>query len=214
MRKLFLLFLFLILVLVSYNLYNGKYKFFNSNIKSDSLTLVQLDISKEDKMATEIIRVRHLLNNNSKYNTEVVFFIDMKIASGKNRFFIYDLKRNKIIDRGLVAHGLGSETEIPGELKFSNLNNSLSTSLGKYSIGNSYYGKFGKAYKLYGLDETNSNAFKRNIVLHKFSNVPYEEQEGYICDSYGCPMVNEQFYSRIEKIIDNSNKQIILNIYY
>jgi hypothetical protein len=86
--------------------------------------------------------------------------------------------------------------------------------LGKYSIGNYYEGKFGKAYKLYGLDETNSNALTRNIVLHKYYDVPYEEQVNNICNSYGCPMVNKKFYTRLEKIIDNSKKSIVLNIYY
>ena len=128
--------------------------------------------------------------------------------------FVAGLKNNKIIDKGLVAHGSGLETSIPGKLKFSNTDNSLSTSLGKYSIENSYVGKFGKACKLYGLDKTNSNAYHRNIVLHKYLDVPYYEQENYICNSYGCPMVSEKFYSRIEKIIDNSQTKINLNIYY
>jgi hypothetical protein len=73
---------------------------------------------------------------------------------------------------------------------------------------------FGKAYKLHGLDQTNSAAFLRNIVLHKYKDVPYEEQENYICNSHGCPMVNEKFFSVVEKILDNSNKKIILTIYY
>lgn len=169
---------------------------------------------RNEKLKTEIIEVEKLLKSNARYNSEIGFFIDMRIPSMKNRFFIYDFKAKKIIDQGLVAHGSGSETGINGQLKFSNINNSLSTSLGKYSVQNSYNGKFGKAYKLYGLDETNSNAFSRNIVLHKYQDVPYEEQEHYICNSHGCPMVNEKFYSRIEKIIDASNKKIILTIYY
>ena len=172
------------------------------------------ELTSKEKLETEIIEVKKLINSNYKYNKEIAFFIDMGIPSGKNRFFIYHLKNNKIIDKGLVAHGSGSETGIQGKLKFSNTDNSLSTSLGKYSIGNSYVGKFGKAYKLYGLDKTNSNAYDRNIVLHKYLDVPYNEQENYICNSYGCPMVNEKFYSRIEKIIDNSQTKIILNIYY
>lgn len=138
----------------------------------------------------------------------------MKIHSGKNRFFVYDLKKEAIVDQGLVAHGSGSETEIQGKLKFSNTNNSLATSLGKYYIGNSYVGKFGKAYRLYGLDKTNSNAFERAVVLHKYSDVPYEEQADYICNSYGCPMVNSNYFKRIESIIDNSKTSILLVIYY
>ncbi|MCD0464541.1 murein L,D-transpeptidase catalytic domain-containing protein [Flavobacterium sp. ENC] len=132
----------------------------------------------------------------------------------KNRFFIYDLKQNKILNKGLVGHGTGSETGIPGKLKFSNLKDSHCTSLGKYAIGTSYQGSFGKSYKLYGLDKTNSNASDRNVVLHEYSKVPFEEQENPICNSYGCPMVNSAFFNVPEKIIDTSAKKIILVIYY
>lgn len=171
------------------------------------------DLSKK-RLENQIKELKKVIQSNSKYNSEIAFFIDMKIHSGKNRFFIYDLKKNLVLDQGLVAHGSGSETGIPGKLKFSNTNNSLATSLGKYYIGNSYNGKFGKAYKLYGLDKTNSNAFDRAVVLHKYFDVPYEEQDRYICNSYGCPMVNEKYFKRIEKIIDNSKTNILLAIYY
>ncbi|WP_268846788.1 murein L,D-transpeptidase catalytic domain-containing protein [Flavobacterium aestivum] len=170
--------------------------------------------STDIKLNNQIEEVKGLINSNSKYNKEIAFFIDMEIQSGKNRFFVYDLKNDKIIDEGLVAHGSGSETGIPGKLKFSNINNSRCTSLGKYSIGNHYYGQYGKSYRLYGLDKTNSNAFGRSIVLHEFWAVPYEEQDRNICNSYGCPMVNEKYFERIEKIIDNSKTNIILSIYY
>ncbi|HJY13542.1 MAG TPA: murein L,D-transpeptidase catalytic domain family protein, partial [Flavobacterium sp.] len=105
-------------------------------------------------------------------------------------------------------------TGAKGKLKFSNVPNSLSTSLGKYYIGNSYYGKFGKAYKLYGLDKTNSNAFYRDIVFHYYFDVPYQEQKGYICNSFGCPMVNKKYFERTAKIIDDSDSNIVMSIYY
>ncbi len=170
--------------------------------------------STVEKLANQVNKVKKLISTNSKYNKEIAFFIDMKILSGKNRFFIYDLKNNKIVDQGLVAHGSGSETEIEGKLKFSNVNNSLCTSLGKYYIGHYYEGRFGKAYKLYGLDKTNNNAFDRNLVLHKYYAVPYEEQDKSICNSLGCPMVNEKYFKRIEETIDYSKSNIILDIYY
>ncbi len=178
-----------------------------------STSFTGIDV-KKDRLDKQLSEVKKYISNNPEFNNETAFFIDMKIHSGKNRFFIYDLKSNKLIDEGLVAHGLGSETETQNVLKFSNTNNSLCTSLGKYSIGNWYVGKFGKAYKLFGLDKTNSNAFVRNIVLHKYYDVPYYEQEKKICNSLGCPMVNEKFYGRIEKIIDASKTKIILTIYY
>ncbi len=158
--------------------------------------------------------IKQFISINSKYNKELAFFIDMRVMSGKNRFIVYDLKNDKIVDQGLVAHGLGSETGPMEDLKFSNTENSFCTSLGKYSIGQDYFGKYGKAYKLFGLDITNSNAFARSIVLHKYDKVPYYEQDYSIVHSLGCPMVNEIYFNRIEKLIDNSKRNIILDIYY
>lgn len=154
------------------------------------------------------------LENHPVYNKSMAFLIDMKRRSGSHRFFVYDLQARKAIDSGLVAHGSGSETAKPGTLLFSNTENSNCTSLGRYRIGTSYHGRFGKAYKLHGLDTTNSNAMARNIVLHAYRDVPYASQERDICNSLGCPMVNAQFYERLQRYIDRSQKPIILNIYY
>lgn len=182
---------------------------------SDKKNILSSSESETNKrMEYQVTQIRKFLNNNTKYNNRIAFLIDMKVPSGKNRFFVYDLKENKIIDKGLVAHGSGSETGVKGKLKFSNVPNSLSTSLGKYYIGNHYKGKFGKAYKLYGLDTTNSNAFKRDIVFHYYYDVPYKEKDGYICNSYGCPMVNKKYFQRMAKIIDSSESDILMNIYY
>lgn len=173
-----------------------------------------LSFSQNAQLTKQVSEAKKFIQANSKYNNEIAFFIDMKIPSGKNRFYVYNLKENSVIDQGLVAHGSGSETGIQGKLKFSNTNNSLATSLGKYYIGESYIGKFGKSYRLHGLDKTNNNALDRAVVLHKYSDVPYEEQADYICNSYGCPMVNEKYYKRLEKRIDSSKTNILLVIYY
>jgi hypothetical protein len=177
--------------------------------RSSSLTTLT-----EQRLLERVKTIKQFISTNSKYNKELAFFIDMRVMSGKNRFIVYDLINDKIVDQGLVAHGIGSETQNNEKLKFSNVNSSFCTALGKYYIGKDYLGKFGKAYKLYGLDPTNSNAFARSIVLHKYDKVPYEEQDGAICHSLGCPMVNEIYYGRIEKLIDTSKRNIILDIYY
>jgi len=65
--------------------------------------------------------------------------------------------------------------------------------LGKYKIGNLYYGRFGLAYKLYGLDKTNNNAFRRFVVLHSHECVPETEEQNEICQSDGCPTVTTIF---------------------
>jgi len=169
--------------------------------------------SEEERFNQQIENVKKM-SASGAYNSKIAFFIDMRIKSGKNRFFVYDLENNTILDSGLVANGAGSETSIKGELKFSNIPNSKCTSLGRYAIGKSYRGMFGKAYVLKGLDETNNNAIKRMIVLHSYSAVPEGEQDHYITLSQGCPMVSETFFKRLEKIIDSSKSNIIMNIYY
>jgi len=40
-----------------------------------------------------------------RFNGSRCFLVDMKVASGKNRFFVYDLEKDSVILAGLVAHG-------------------------------------------------------------------------------------------------------------
>ncbi|WP_232758708.1 murein L,D-transpeptidase catalytic domain-containing protein [Flavobacterium sp. ALD4] len=207
MRKLFF-------VLLSIGLFLLPINIFSKNAANKTYASSELTSRAEEKLLQQVKRIKELVQHNSNYNPEIAFFIDMQVMSGKNRFFIYDLKNNVILDQGLVAHGFGSRIKIDGDQKFSNENGSLCTSLGRYRIGQSYNGQFGKAYKLHGLDATNDKSFSRNIVLHKSCDVPYEEQNNQIEYSFGCPMVNEIYYERIEKRIDGSKRTIILDIYY
>lgn len=147
------------------------------------------------------------------YNERVAFLIDMSIHSGKQRFFVYDLKKDSIRKAGLVTHGSGSITDTD-QLYFSNVPNSNCTSLGKYKIGNDYQGKFGLAYKLHGLDASNNKAFERFVVLHGHSCVPSDEVYPVsICPSLGCPTVAPDFLLELKKCIDQSDKPILLTIY-
>lgn len=149
----------------------------------------------------------------NRYNTEYCFLMDLQIASGKKRFFIYNLTKNSIESQGLVAHGSGRNARNHG-IEFSNDANSLCSSLGKYKIGNSYMGKFGLAFKLYGLDATNSNAFNRSVVLHSLACVPSEETYPFpICESWGCPTVAPLFLKVIKQYIDRAENPILLDIY-
>jgi hypothetical protein len=181
-------------------------------LKSSSIDKV-ISENIADKTVNKAEEIKLFLKKNSKYNKDVFFLLDMRIPSNKNRFFVFDTKKNQVTDSGLVAHGSGSGSAT-GELQFSNTDGSLMTSLGKYYIGNSYNGTFGKAYKMYGLDATNSNAFLRNIVLHSHKRMSYEEQISPIILSWGCPMLNEKFYLRIQDILDKSDKNVLLYIYY
>ena len=150
----------------------------------------------------------------NNYNTKECFLIDMKIASGQKRFFVYNMEKDSVEMAGLVAHGSGSDKG-GDDLYFSNTPNSNCTALGKYKIGKSYMGKFGLAYKLYGLDKTNSKAFERFIVLHAHPCVPNDDVAPVpICESWGCPTVAPVFLTAIKNYIDNSERPVLLWIYY
>ncbi len=148
-----------------------------------------------------------------QYCRQFCFMIDMGMASGKKRFFVYNLEKDSIEMSGLVTHGSGSDRS--GEAHFfSNRPGSNCTSLGRYRIGNSYEGKFGLAYKLYGLDPANSRAFDRFVVLHAHPCVPNDEVYPFpICLSLGCPTVSVDFLQILKKYIDKAEKPVILQLY-
>ncbi len=148
------------------------------------------------------------------YNQNLAIFINFKIPSGSYRFFIYDLKNDIIVEKAIVSHGSGSVVPNSTALRFSNTVGSYQSSLGKYAIGSSYVGTFGKSYRLTGLDSSNSNALKRAIVLHSYDCIGDVETSELACLSLGCPMLSKKFFKVAEKYIDTSKKKIILYAFY
>jgi hypothetical protein len=147
------------------------------------------------------------------YSTRYCFLLDMRIQSGLKRFFVYDMNKNSIAFSGLVAHGSCDQLFMK-EAKFSNMPESGCTSIGIYKVGRAYKGQYGKAYKLYGLQSSNSNAFNRAVVLHGLSCVPDEEcYPKPLCNSSGCPMVSFAFLKKLSSIIDSSVKPVLLWVY-
>jgi L,D-transpeptidase catalytic domain len=146
------------------------------------------------------------------FNDKLCFLIDMSLASGQNRFFIYNLKSDSLQAKGLVAHGNCFQYWLEGR-KYSNVVGSGCTSLGRYKVGASYTGKFGYSYKLHGLDTSNNNAFERTVVLHSHSCIPDAEISDEICQSNGCPAVSLEFLNQLKAIINTTKKPVLLWIY-
>ena len=176
-------------------------------------------VTKHETDKNALLRIKQqaedmvLYTIQNHFNKQYCFMVDMKIESGKKRFFVYNIKKDSVELAGLVTHGGGKTTA--ASIQFSNIPNSLCTSLGRYKLGNSYSGKFGLAFKLYGLDKTNSNAYNRFVVLHSHACVPNEEVAPLnICESWGCPTVAPSFLRELKKYIDQSKEPILLKIYY
>jgi L,D-transpeptidase catalytic domain len=146
------------------------------------------------------------------YNTRYAFLADFKVFSGGKRFVCYDLLHHTIISTGLVSHGQGPDVRAE-KVVFSNVPGSRCSSLGKYRIGGKYSGRFGKAYKLYGLDSSNSKAFDRFVVLHSYPGVPLTAQMQGIVRSDGCPMLNPDYFATLEPYLDKASRPVLLWIY-
>jgi len=180
----------------------------NSNHTKTEYPAVNAEVEKLKKKSTEAIS---FIKKNG-YNESTCFFIDMTLPSGQNRFFVYEVAKDSIQWSGLVTHGRCNEMWLEGR-KYSNVPGCGCTSLGKYKIGNPYNGRFGLAFKLYGLDKTNNNVFKRFVVLHSHGCVPENEVQDEICQSDGCPTVSPQFFQQLKPLINRSPKPVLLWIF-
>ena len=169
---------------------------------SENSTIMNIVTNKIDVYASQ--------NNMS---TDYCFLVDMSLPSGRNRFFIYDLQKRSVVYAGLVAHGSCNE-QFLSKPRFSNSPTTGCSSLGKYKVGEFYKGKYGKSFRLHGLDDCNSNAFKRAVVIHGYDCVPDKEiYPRVLCNSLGCVMVSYNFFDRISRIIKKTDKPIVLWVY-
>lgn len=127
-------------------------------------------------------------------NQRYMGIIDLKKHNSVERFFIVDMESG-YVEKFLVAHGKNSDPTFSGYASvFSNVINSLMTSIGFYLTSNSYDGSNGYSLRLDGLSTTNSNARERAIVIHGANYVFPGEKIGR---SFGCPAVEMRYHQHI-----------------
>lgn len=152
-----------------------------------------------------------------QFNTQFCFLMDLSIHSGKARFYIYNFKSKSITDSSLVCHGVGKNSSAT-KPNYSNEVGSNCTSLGKYKIGKRAYSNWGihVHYKLHGLEKTNSNAFKRQVVLHSYEYVseveiyPNHLTMGW---SLGCPVLSNNSMKRIDALLQKTKRPTLLWVF-
>ncbi|HLN95122.1 MAG TPA: murein L,D-transpeptidase catalytic domain family protein [Flavobacterium sp.] len=149
-------------------------------------------------------------------NTDYYFLVDLKVHSGKPRFFIYDFSRGTIVDQNLVTHGACDVTPNPTKwetARFSDEPDSHCSAKGKYKIGKRDYSSWGihVKYWLHGLEATNRSAEERVIVLHSWSAVKDgETYPAYSPLSWGCPAVSDAFMRKLDARLKQSRKPVLL----
>lgn len=151
------------------------------------------------------------------YNTNYCFLVDFSIHSGKKRFFVWDFRGDSIKYASLCAHGYGKKSTVSNPF-FSNVEGSYCSSLGRYKVGVRSYSKWGinVHYKLHGLESTNDNAYKRYVVLHSFTPVPRAEIYPVhlpLGMSQGCPVISNETMTRVDALLKNQKKPVLLWVY-
>ena len=153
-------------------------------------------------------------------NANICILADMSIHSGKNRFTLWDMKKDSALLSCLCSHGCGEDTWGSDETKtapvFSNTPDTHCSSLGKYKIGARGWSNWGihVNYKLHGLDSSNSKAYERLIVLHSWDAVP--ETAPYpngTPEGWGCPAISNGNLQKLNPYLTEAERPVLLWIF-
>ncbi|MCE3282562.1 MAG: hypothetical protein K0Q66_1299 [Chitinophagaceae bacterium] len=169
----------------------------------DSLKLDQKGLSRQ---AFELALAGYnKLSASGKIKNNKLSIVDFSQASNKNRLYIIDVEKKKLLFNTLVAHGKNSGEAMAK--KFSNTNESLQSSLGFYVTAEKYQGKHGLSLRLDGMEKSNSNARQRAVVMHGagYVNESLAKSRGFIGRSWGCPAVNPELNEPIINAIGNGS---------
>jgi L,D-transpeptidase catalytic domain len=128
----------------------------------------------------------------------VIVVVDFAKHSSQPRLYRVDLRSGDGLDSPIVvAHGIGSDPDNDGYATiFSNVYNSLSSSLGAAVGGERYVGQNGLSLRLDGLEPSNNQMRMRDIVVHSYQperrryfNAEYIATKGRPGSSEGCFVV-------------------------
>jgi hypothetical protein len=145
------------------------------------------------------------LNSSGLVKKPVLAIADMSQRSCNKRLYIIDMVKRKLLVNTLVAHGKNSGDAVA--TRFSNISESLQTSLGFYITGDTYQGNNGYSMRLQGLEKGfNDLAESRAIVMH---GAPYVNESiaksGRIGRSWGCPAVSQKEHRTIIDLVKNGS---------
>lgn len=127
---------------------------------------------------------------------------DFTMHSKNERGFLIDTKTGEA-ELFHVSHGKGTGDGQGNAVRFSNRNKSHMSSKGLYVTAETYYGKHGYSLKMDGIEESNSLARDRYIVIHgaTYMTKKFIKNVGRAGRSHGCPAVdNKRSKGLIDKL--------------
>jgi hypothetical protein len=151
------------------------------------------------------------LTDKNLIDKQILTIIDFSLSSKKERMWVMDMSKNKILYHTVVSHGKNTGSEFA--TKFSNIKNSKQSSLGFFITGETYFGKNGLSLFIDGMEKQfNSNARERYVVIHgaNYANPSAIKNLGRLGRSYGCPALPTAISQEIIDLIKNKS---VLYIY-
>ena len=149
------------------------------------------------------------------YNSRIALFVDLSLHSGRNRFVVWDFEAEKPLLICPVSHGSGSiKSHVRSAYaRISNEDGSHLSSVGRAVVAERYEGRYGIAYRLDGLEDSNSNLRPRCVVLHGWKHTTsFPIDPIPTVGSFGCPVLSTKMMARVDEILQ-TQKGVIIEIF-
>lgn len=149
------------------------------------------------------------------YNRRIALFVDLSRHSGRRRFVVWDFESQRAILACPVSHGSGSSKshQRSAYASLSNEDGSHLSSLGRAFVAERYEGRYGIAYRLDGLDASNSNLRPRCVVLHSWEHTTsYPIWPRATVGSFGCPVLSRRRMAEVDALLMNESG-VVLEIF-
>ncbi len=188
--------------------------FLSSIAQADALFLALKDQApslKEEVLSSAITSLR-CAEKAGYTGTRHYSVIDYSLPSTEVRYWLFDLEKEELVLKELVAHG--KNTGANRAKHFSNTPGSKQSSLGLFQTDTVYHGRNGYSLRLHGLEEGfNDKALDRAIVMHgaPYVSESFAKKHGRLGRSWGCPAFREEV---AKEIIDTIKHGELVFIYF
>ena len=146
------------------------------------------------------------------YNSRIALLWDLSLHSGRRRFVVWNYAENRVERAFVASHGSGKECSLrySAYATTSNVADSHLSSVGRALVAERYVGRYGIAYRLDGLDESNSAMRERCIVLHGWKHTTsFPIWPMPTIGSWGCPVLSRRSMAILDEIIRNEENVVL-----
>ena len=146
------------------------------------------------------------------YNDRFALLWDLSLHSGRRRFVVWNYAENRVERAFVTSHGSGSRRKkrLSAYAEVSNESDSHLSSVGRALVAERYIGRYGVAYRLDGLDATNSALRKRCVVLHSWRHTtPFPIWPLPSVGSWGCPVLSRRSMAILDEILQREQRVIL-----